>query len=133
VGDVNPNYTGEFDDPYAVNCGKCAESVFNKINGESDVVPASTGTYDTLQMNDATGVEQVAMSPSEIEQALIDGGPGSNAVVGVDWQGGGGHWYNAYYDGEKVLAVDGQTGDVSPWPGVDPGTVKNWDAGIKTK
>lgn len=39
------------------------------------------------------------------------------------------HWYNAYYDGNKVWAVDGQTGEISPWPGVDPATVKTWVRG----
>lgn len=73
------------------------------------------------------------MSPAEIEQMLVKGGPGSHAVIGVDWEAGGGHWYNAYYDGDKVWAVDGQTGEISPWLGVDPGTVRNWDAGITTK
>lgn len=133
LGEVNPNYNGEFDDPYSNNCGKCSESVFNMFEGGTGVTSADTGTYDTPQMQEATGVEQVSMSPSEIEAALSAGGPGSHALIGVDWEGGGGHWYNAYYDGQQVWAVDGQTGTRTPWPGVDVGSVKNWDAGIKIK
>lgn len=116
-----------------MNCGKCAESVFNKFEGTPDVAAAGQGTYTTPEMRDATGVKQVMMSPAEIEQMLVKGGPGSHAVIGVDWEAGGGHWYNAYYVGDKVWAVDGQTGEISPWLGVDPGTVRNWDAGITTK
>jgi hypothetical protein len=130
IEDVNPKHTGAFDDPYSVNCGKCAESVFNKFKGNGEVVAAGEGTYSTPAMQRITGVDQVPMSPSEIEKALVDSGPGSHAVIGVDWVDGGGHWYNAYFDGQKVWAVDGQVATVSPWPGVDLTAVKNWDAGI---
>lgn len=132
LGEINPNYNGEFDDPYSNNCGKCSESVFKMFEGEV-ASSAGTGTYDTPEMQDVTGVEQVSMSPSEIEAVLSAGGPGSHALIGVDWEGGGGHWYNAYYDGKQVWAVDGQTGTRTPWPGVDAASVKNWDAGIKIK
>ena len=43
---------------------------------------------------------------------------------------GAGHWFNAWCDGKKVYAIDGQTGTVSDWP-PDYGNVTNWDMSVK--
>jgi hypothetical protein len=70
----------------------------------------------------------------EIEQYLVSQGPGAHTVVGVDRANGfAGHWFNAYYDGSRVYAVDGQTGQIAGWPpDMDlpnvPVTV--WDMGV---
>jgi hypothetical protein len=53
---------------------------------------------------------------SEIRQRLDDLGPGSSAVVGCDWNAGGGYWFTAVNDGGTVKAVDGQKGRVETWP-----------------
>ncbi len=85
-------------------------------------------------MEAATGLQQVSGTPAEIEQYLIGEGPGAHTVVGVDRAGGvAGHWFNAYYDGKDVYAIDGQTGQILGWPpNMDaPGyPVTNWDYGV---
>lgn len=57
-------------------------------------------------------------------------GPGANAIIGIDRADGPGHWFNAYFDGEKVVAVEGQSGEVRGWP-PDYGEVTNWDICVK--
>ena len=57
--------------------------------------------------------------------------------MGVDRANGeAGHWFNAYYDGNKVYALDAQTGQILGWPpNMDiPGSpVTNWDYGVPKK
>jgi Papain fold toxin 1, glutamine deamidase len=76
----------------------------------------------------------VPATPAEIAQYLVNQGPGSHTVVGVDRAGGvAGHWFNAYYDGHKVYAIDARTGQILDWPpNMDmPGyPVTNWDMGV---
>jgi hypothetical protein len=43
-------------------------------------------------------------------------GPGSSAIVGVDWTAGGGHWFNALNERGVVIASDGQSGKTERWP-----------------
>jgi hypothetical protein len=82
-------------------------------------------------MNEITGMEQMTMSPEGIQEYLIAQGPGSHGIVGIDRADGPGHWFNAYYDGERVVAIDGQTGEVNDWP-PDYGDVVNWDISVET-
>ncbi|MFZ3560247.1 toxin glutamine deamidase domain-containing protein [Streptomyces sp. BH055] len=51
-----------------------------------------------------------------IAQHLQEAGPGSAAVVGVQWPGGGGHAFNVYNHNGNIIWVDHQTGEVSPNP-----------------
>ncbi|MFJ4716053.1 toxin glutamine deamidase domain-containing protein [Streptomyces sp. NPDC088785] len=51
-----------------------------------------------------------------IAQHLQQAGPGSAAVVGVQWPGGGGHAFNVYNHNGNIIWVDHQTGQVSPNP-----------------
>ena len=37
-------------------------------------------------------------------------------MIGVDWRGGGGHYFNAVNHKGQVLALDGQTGKTETWP-----------------
>jgi hypothetical protein len=53
---------------------------------------------------------------AQIGRRLAELGPGSSAIVGCDWAGGGGHWFNAVNDAGTVLAVDGQRNRAEPWP-----------------
>jgi hypothetical protein len=85
-------------------------------------------------MEAATGLRQVPATPAQIQQYLIDQGAGAHTVVGVDRAGAPGHWFNAYYDGTNVYAIDGQTGQVLRWPpNMDlPGRPAiNWDMGVR--
>ncbi|MGY4645722.1 toxin glutamine deamidase domain-containing protein [Cellulomonas sp. URHB0016] len=127
IGDVNPGYTGDPFDPRSVNCGRCAESVQGVLHG-GPLKPAGPGTYSIEEMEAITGLRQIEMTPEEIAEALSSGGAGSHAVVGIDRAAGSGHWFNAYFDGDRVVAVDGQTGQILDWP-PDFGAIR-WDAAI---
>ncbi|QQG99546.1 hypothetical protein HBE99_24095 [Mycobacteroides chelonae] len=128
-------------DPYdparAVNCGQCALAVDQRLSGATPDATAGHGTLSIEEMEAATGRQQVAATPSEIEKYLVDQGPGSHTVVGVDRSGDmAGHWFNAYYDGKNVYAIDGQTNEIIGWPpDMDmPGyPVTNWDMGVPKK
>ncbi len=123
-----------FDPARAVNCGQCALAVEQRLSGMASDATAGHGTLSIQEMEAATGKQQVAATPSEIAKYLVDQGPGSHTVVGVDRAGDmAGHWFNAYYDGKNVWAVDGQTNEILGWPpDMDiPGhPVTNWDMGV---
>ncbi|OBF43318.1 hypothetical protein A5719_09535 [Mycolicibacterium peregrinum] len=123
-----------FDPARAINCGQCAFAVDQRLAGMTPDASAGLGTLSVPEMEAATGLRQVPATPSEIEQYLINQGTGAHTVVGVDRAGAAGHWFNAYYDGTKVYAVDGQTGQILGWPpNMDfPGhPVTRWDMGVQ--
>lgn len=95
---------------YRVNCGNVAANLFDALNG-GPVVPAGTGTLDIAEMNARTGRTQTPMTPAQIDSALRSAGPGAHAVVGID-RTDSGHWFNVYFDGERVLALDAQPNPV---------------------
>ena len=128
LGGVNPGFTGDPFHPRSQNCGSCAAAVHSALRG-GPVGEAGTGTLTIPEMERITGRPQVTMTPTEIADALAAGGRGSHAVVGIDRADGPGHWFNAYFDGEKVMAVDGQSGQIIDWP-PDYGAV-HWDAAIR--
>ncbi|MFE3769246.1 toxin glutamine deamidase domain-containing protein [Streptomyces sp. NPDC059122] len=51
-----------------------------------------------------------------IAQDLLNAGPGSSAIVQVNWADGGGHAFNAVNHDGKVVWVDTQSGEVSHQP-----------------
>lgn len=129
--EVNPGYSGDPYDPRSSNCGSCALAVSRRLQGISAV--ASPRTLSIAEMEAATGKTQVPMTPSEIATTLVARGPGSHAVVGIDREAGPGHWFNAYFDGVRVVAIDGQSGEILDWPpeyGAPGFQVVKWDAGI---
>jgi len=131
LGDINPNYDPfDLTSAYDNNCGSCAFAVEQRLDGNTDIVATSDNIGTPEEMNEATGMEQVSMSPDEIQDYLISQGAGSHGIVGIDRADGPGHWFNAYYDGEKVVAIDGQTGETQDWP-PDYGDVTNWDISIR--
>lgn len=130
--EINPGYTGDPFDPRSSNCGACAAAVFARLEGTMPEPFAGTRTLSVPEMDAFTGRPQVPMSPSEIRDTLIAAGPGSHAVIGIDRTIGPGHWFNAYYDGERVVAIDGQSGEIHDWPpeyGSPNNPVTNWDMG----
>lgn len=128
LGEINPNYNGNPYSRWSCNCGTCALAVFMRINGH----PTATATDRTLtiqEMNDATGLHQTSMTPSEIQNYLMHQPPGTCVVVGIDRSyGQPGHWFNAFFDGSEVYAIDGQINDIFLWP-PDYGAV-HWDVSI---
>lgn len=131
IDDINGADKIDWSDPgeRGINCGKCAYAVHERFEGSPDAT-VGTGTYSVGEMERLTGRPQVPMGPNEIESMLRDQGPGSHTVVGIDRRTGDGHWFNAYFDGDKVYRIDAQTGEVSGWPPTDLGDVSNWDAGV---
>ena len=131
INDINPNYDPfDWQSPYSNNCGSCAFAVEQRLDGNTDISATSENIGTIEEMNKITGMEQVAMSPDEIKDYLVSQGPGSHGIVGIDRVSGPGHWFNAYYDGEKVVAIDGQTGEINDWP-PDYGDVANWDISVR--
>lgn len=131
LGDINPNFD-EFDteSPYCNNCGSCAWSVYNRLNGDTSMVASAENIPYNDQMNALTGMEQVSMSPEEIQQRLLEQGDGAHAIIGIDRAEGPGHWFNAACVDGKVVAIDGQTGEILDWP-PDYGDVVNWEMSVK--
>jgi hypothetical protein len=103
------------------NCGECARAVHGTWHGRPAAAaaladPDSSGE-PAGRMAEWAGRRPVPASMAEIGSRLKELGPGSSAVVGCDWKGGGGgHWFNAVNDAGSVLAVDGQRNRVGPWP-----------------
>lgn len=132
LGDINPNYDElDYDSPYSNNCGSCAYAVWNRLNGiDNDMCATAENIGYNSDMEALTGMEQVSMSPEDIENTLLSQGEGANAIIGIDRSEGFGHWFNAACVDGKVIAIDGQTGEVSDWP-PDYGDVVNWEMSIK--
>ncbi len=103
-----------------VNCGECSRNTQLTWAGDPGVAAAMSDPETQGEpykiMVEAVGVTPETTSISEIGYRLEQAGPGSSAIVGVDWNSGGGHWFNAVNDGGIVKAVDGQTGRIEPWP-----------------
>ena len=132
LGEVNPNFDPfDLDSPYCNNCGSCAYAVYQRLEGISNDSCASAeniGYND--EMEALTGMEQVPMSPAEIEERLLEQGDGAHAIIGIDRAEGPGHWFNAACLDGKVVAIDGQSGEIVDWP-PDYGDVVNWEMSIK--
>lgn len=131
IGEINPNFDPfDMDSPYCNNCGSCAYAVYQRLEGNPDICASAENIGLTNEMEDLTGMEQVSMSPEDIESKLLDAGNGAHAIIGIDRAEGPGHWFNAANMDGKVVAIDGQSGEIMDWP-PDYGDVVNWDMSIK--
>ena len=129
--EINPNYDAfDIESPYCNNCGSCAYSVYRRLEGETGAVASAENIGYNSEMEALTGMEQVSMSPADIEQRLLEQGAGSHAIIGIDRAEGPGHWFNAANIDGKVVAIDGQDGSISDWP-PDYGDVVNWEMSIR--
>lgn len=129
--DINPNFDAfDVDSPYCNNCGSCAYAVYQRLEGNPDICATAENIGYNSEMEALTGMEQVAMTPQEIEQRLLEQGAGSHAIIGIDRAEGPGHWFNAANIDGKVVAIDGQDGSIADWP-PDYGNVVNWEMSIK--
>ena len=132
LGDINPNFD-EFDtdSPYCNNCGSCAYAVWKRLEGDNDICASADNIGYNDEMEALTGMEQVSMSPDEIENNLLAQGDGAHAIIGIDRaEGRPGHWFNAACIDGKVVAIDGQSGEILDWP-PDYGDVVNWEMSVK--
>jgi hypothetical protein len=122
------------------NCGECAAAVFQRLSDGPSNVQAALGTRNFDQMHAVTGLIQVTRTPGQIADRLIQRGAGAHTVIGVNrGEGVDGHWLNAYYDGRRVYAIDGQSGTITTWPPnldvIENGKahpVQKWDMGVMT-
>lgn len=130
LGDINPNYDPyDVDSPYCNNCGSCTYAVWRRLQGDTEICATAQNIGYNSEMTALTGMEQVPMSPYEIEQRLLSQGNGAHAIIGIDRSEGPGHWFNAACIDGKVVAIDGQTGEIHDWP-PDYGDVVNWEMSI---
>ena len=137
IKDINPNYHSPFippgKNPYHVNCGSCAFAVESRFQGKTDAVANAQNIGTDAGMEAATGKKCVYMSVNDIEKTLVRMGPGSHLICGINryptpfGRPQAGHWFNAYYDGNKVYTIDGQSGQIYDWPH-DYGDVSDWCA-----
>lgn len=138
IGDINPNYHSPYfppgrRNPYHINCGSCAFAVESRFNGNVNAMASSQNIGSDPAMEQATGKTCKYMSVEEIENILKDRGAGSHLIVGINRKPTplgipqSGHWFNAYYDGEKIYTVDGQPGLILGWP-PDYGDISEWCA-----
>lgn len=133
AGLINPGFSGYVDDvgvgvnAYNVNCGLCAQAVAYAFDGRPHTAAGVEHPVSLAEMANWAGTSQSPQSSEAIEDRLRSMPPGSHAIVGVDWEGGDGHWFNAYWDGETVWKVDGQDGSCEPWPPDFP-PVARWDS-----
>ena len=133
IKDINPNFDPfDLDSAYDNNCGSCAFAVNKRLDGDTEIVASADNIGTVEEMNAATGMEQVPMTPEEIEKTLLEQGNGAHAIIGIDRADGPGHWFNAANIDGKVVTIDGQDGSISDWP-PDYGDVTNWDMSVKKK
>lgn len=134
IKEVNPQYNPFRYDAYSVNCGSCALAVEQRLSGFN---PKAVAIQENIAPKDhmmelVTGKKCEYMAPEAIEAKLREMGPGSHLLVGINRKGGlfspaSGHWFNAFFDGEKIFTLDGQSGEVFDWPH-DYGRVSEWCA-----
>ena len=129
--DINPNFDPfDLKSPYANNCGSCAYAVYQRLEGNNEICATEQNIGYNSEMEALTGMEQVSMSPEDIQTRLLEQGDGAHAIIGIDRAVGPGHWFNAANIGGKVVAIDGQSGEILDWP-PDYGDVTNWEMSIK--
>lgn len=83
-------------------------------------------------MEQATGKKCTYMSVGDIESKLKGMGAGSHLIVGINRRlpNGNpisGHWFNVFYDGQKIYTLEGQAGQILDWPH-DYGYISEWCA-----
>lgn len=122
---VNPHYGNPFLPESGRNCGSCALTVAKRLNGDTTATASLTNIGTDSGMEQATGKSCVYMSLSEMENLIRSKGAGSHFIVGINRTFGAGHWFNAYYDGQKIYTIDGQCGKVFEWPH-DYGHIAEW-------
>lgn len=137
IKEINPRYRSPFHpfrkNPYRVNCGSCAFAVECRLLGlNADAVASAENIGTDAGMEAATGKKCVYMPPESIEQQLYNIGPGAHLIVGINRHPAlgkpqAGHWFNAYYDGDQIYTIDGQSGRILNWPH-DYGDISEWCA-----
>ncbi|WP_194825879.1 toxin glutamine deamidase domain-containing protein [Nocardia sp. XZ_19_231] len=123
IGSINPGYphvTGTDN-----NCGDCTRASEMRWRGIEPQAGRNTDPHGDGEpnscMDDWERGERITATFQEIQDTLSQLGPGSSAIVGVDWHGGGGHWFNAFNVEGVPMASDSQNSTLEPWPPSDQG------------
>lgn len=117
------------------NCADCSRSFLSTWFGDPQVSAPRTpdqnpdGTPDTRSPERDANNNMIRWTGGPHQHAgrgdgayqriaadLLRAGPGSAAVIQVNWRDGGGHAYNAVNHNGRIVWVDTQTGDVSNSP-----------------
>jgi hypothetical protein len=113
INDINPGNGHN-------NCGECARAVQATWSGDPSVaatlIDRTKRGEPNACMPEWAGQESEPATMQQVNDRLTELGPGSSAIVGFDKYSGSGHWFNAINDGGVIKAVDGQSGDIEPWP-----------------
>ena len=73
IGEINPNFDPfDLESPYCNNCGSCAYAVYQRLEGDTDICASDKNIDYKDDMETLTGMEQVSMSPEDIEAKLLD-------------------------------------------------------------
>lgn len=139
--DANPGFTKQESfwkrNPYNHNCGSCALAVERNLEGGRSTIAVSTlYTLSDQEMDNETGKTCTYTPRSDIEEYLKSQGAGSHLIIGIDREPAlmglvqrAGHWFNAYYDGNQIVTVDGQCNRIMGWP-PEYGHISHWCAMI---
>jgi Papain fold toxin 1, glutamine deamidase len=102
------------------NCNDCTRAVESTWRGNPQVAGEAVGLPSDGQHPSVTerwaGERERVTSMQEVGTRLDQMGPGSSAMLGVDWKDGGGHSFNAVNDQGTVKYIDGQSGEIGRWP-----------------
>jgi hypothetical protein len=118
VADRNPGHVD--DRRRRFNCGDCArasELTWRGIDTQAGALTdPTTGGESVTVMDTWSPGDRVPTDFDGIKARLEALGPGSSAIVGVDFKTGRGHWFNAFNHNGVISAADGQIGRSEPWP-----------------
>ena len=119
------------------NCADCSRSFLETWYGNPQVSAPRTvdldenGKHNPFTPEDNANANQIRWTgaahtyagpggdpntANNIASTLQQAGPGSAAIVQVDWPGGGGHAFNVVNHNGKIVWIDTQSGQVSEQP-----------------
>lgn len=109
---ANPHYSPDYAE-FSMNCQRCV--VAYELPYAAHV--NKDGTLNSYWMGAFKGAKTVSVAASSnkkvlqnIESKMNAYGPGSRAVIRVQWQQGGGHVFNVENVGGKIRYMDAQVG-----------------------
>jgi hypothetical protein len=120
VGDLNPGHPEE--PGRRKNCGDTSRSSEYTWRGKDtkalpiNLAATAGGGERVAVMDHWSSGDRVVVNFDGIQSRLEELGSGSSAIVGVNYKGGGGHWFNAFNDDGRIVASDGQNGKSENWP-----------------
>ena len=117
---ANPYYSGNYRE-YSENCQRAVVAYELRRRGydviaqptfKNDVLPSMGRWQGSFQgaKRESIGASTTAKARDNLRQKMQSYGPGSRAIVGVNWKSGGGHVFNVENVGGRIHYIDAQTG-----------------------